>query len=218
MIDFQALLWLFGYLRKEWNLGICFYSDVPKSPTHQLAVKYGFDKLDIWVFTDASWQDCPDTGHSTTGYYIFFQGGLVDQNSQVQIPVAMSTTESEYMGSCSGCMAGAHTHMMLYDFLYLGTPDYDTVQEKLPNPPTVIMCDNQAAVQMAKNDQMTKRNRHIARRFHFVRQGQKLGLHILKYIKGEDQISDITTKTQSVSKELPHRNRVMFLLPPFMKP
>ena len=129
----------------------------------------------------------------------------------------MSSAESEYMAACAGCMAGVHIHMLLYDLLYLGTPNYDKVQLSLPNPPTVIMVDNQAAVQMAKNDQITCRNCHIARRYHYVREGQKLKLHILKHCGKEDQLADIATKTQVVSKELPQRERVMFRLPEFMK-
>eukprot|EP00957_Ditylum_brightwellii_P033702 2554823-Ditylum_brightwellii.AAC.1 len=60
------------------------------------------------------------------------------------------------MAECSVCMAAAHVHMVPYDFNFLGTPDYDKIQVALPNSPTVIMCDNQAAVHMAKNDQITK--------------------------------------------------------------
>eukprot|EP00957_Ditylum_brightwellii_P118098 9006740-Ditylum_brightwellii.AAC.1 len=55
---------------------------------------------DILVFTDASWQDCPDTGRSTTaGYYIFYQGGVIEENSQVNVPITMPSAEPEYMAT-----------------------------------------------------------------------------------------------------------------------
>eukprot|EP00957_Ditylum_brightwellii_P076120 5786816-Ditylum_brightwellii.AAC.2 len=72
------------------------------------------------------------------------------------MPIAISSAESEYMATCSACMTTAHVHMMDYDFNFLGTPDYDKIQAVLPNSPTVIMCDNQAAVHMAQNDEITK--------------------------------------------------------------
>eukprot|EP00957_Ditylum_brightwellii_P066145 5019123-Ditylum_brightwellii.AAC.1 len=97
------------------------------------------------VFTDASWQDFPDTCRSTTGYYIFHQRGVIEGSSQVNVPIAMASAESEYMDAYSACMTAAHVHMMAYDFNFLGTTIYDKIQVALSNPPTAIMCDNLAA-------------------------------------------------------------------------
>eukprot|EP00957_Ditylum_brightwellii_P087879 6692808-Ditylum_brightwellii.AAC.1 len=68
----------------------------------------------------------------------------------------MLSAESEYMAACSACMAAAHAHMISHDFNVFGTPDYHKIQAALSNPPTVIMCDNQAAVHMARNDKIAK--------------------------------------------------------------
>ena len=54
------------------------------------------------------------------------QGGVIEANSSVQVPVAMSSCEAEVMASCSGCMAAAHIHMLLYDMKYLGTKEYNS--------------------------------------------------------------------------------------------
>eukprot|EP00957_Ditylum_brightwellii_P211168 15365838-Ditylum_brightwellii.AAC.1 len=186
----------FRYLRRESNLGICFHLDVSKSPTNQISNKHKIGSSDILVYTDASWQDCPDTGRSTTCYYIFYQGGVIEGNSQVNVPIAMPSAESEYMAACSAYMTAGHIHMMANDSNFLGTSDYDKIQIALPNPPIVIMCDNQAAVHMTKNDQIPKRNHPIPRRFHYVRDGQKMSLHIIKYCPKEDQLEDIEAKTQ----------------------
>ena len=48
------------------------------------------------VFSDSSWQDCPDTGRSTGAYIIFYQGGPIDHGTHVPVPVAQSSAESEY--------------------------------------------------------------------------------------------------------------------------
>ena len=120
---------------------------------------------------DTSWQDCPDTGRSTTGYLIFYRGGVIEANSGLQIPVAMSSCEAKVMACCSGCMAAAHIHMLLYDMKYLGTKKYENTQLALPNPPTVICVDNKAACKMTLNDKLTKHTRHVSQRFHFIREG-----------------------------------------------
>ena len=97
----------------------------------------------------------------------------------MQIPVAMSSCEAEVMASCSGCMAAAHIHMLLYDMKYLGTKTYDSKKLTLPNPPTVVMVDNKSAVQMSLNGKLTKHTRHISRRYHYVKEGAKLKLHAI---------------------------------------
>ena len=214
--DFKALLWLFGYLRAEPAWGSKFYSDLKESPVNNLVNKHVPKTSDIIVFTDASWQDCPDTGRSTTGFLIYYQGGVIEANSSLQVPVAMSSCEAEVMASCSGCMAAAHIHMLLYDMKYLGTKDYNSHRLTLPNPPTVIMVDNQAAVQMSLNDKLTKHTRHISRRFHYVTQGSKSNLHKLEWCPGEDMLADIMTKTTDPSKTSPQRDRAYYSLPKFL--
>ena len=63
--DYEALVWLIGYICLRPDLGNMFYSDV---------------------------QDDPDTGRSTVGYVIFCQSGVIDANSTVPVPIAMSTS------------------------------------------------------------------------------------------------------------------------------
>ena len=172
---------------------------------------------EIIVFTDASWQDCPDTGRSTSGFFIFYRGGVLEANSGLSIPVAMSSCEAEVMSAASGCMAAAHLHMLLYDIKYLGTKSYNDTQLALPNPPTVLLVDNQAACKMSINDKLTRHTRHISRRFHFVREGQKLKLHNITWCPSDNMLADITTKTQAATKINPHRDRAYFRLPKHME-
>ena len=79
------------------------------------------------------------------------------------------------------------------------------------------MVDNSATVRMAQNYKPTKNNRHIARRFHYVRQGQENQEHILIWIPAEDQLADDLTKTQASATSLKHVNRSMITLPGFMQ-
>ena len=113
----------------------------------------------------------------------------------LQIPIAMSSCEAEVMACCSGSMAAAHVHMLLYDMKYLGTKRYNEKQLALPNPPTIIMVDNESACKMSINDKLTKHTRHISRRYHYVREGYKLGVHRLQWCPGEDMLADAQTKT-----------------------
>ena len=54
--------------------------------------------------------------------------------------------------------------------------------------------DSKSAVCMDKNSKDTKHNRHLARRVHFVRNGEKCKMHKIDLCEGGLQFSDIATK------------------------
>ena len=78
-------------------------------------------------------------------------------------PIAKSTSGAEYMAACSATMATAHIRMLLYDIMFLvGTKQWKQCIQNLPTTPTtVLMVDNDATVQIAKNGKLTRKTRHI---------------------------------------------------------
>ncbi len=213
--DFDALFWLLGYLRKYPAYGIRFYPNADKSPINELLRTHEIETNDIMAFSDASWQDCPDTGRSTIGYITVYQGGVIAANSTVPTPVAMSSAEAEYMGACAAAMNTSIIRGLLYDMRYLGTKDYKMVEDKIEFQPAICV-DNAAAVAMSQSPKLTKKTRHIARHFHFVREGVKRGLHILKWISNKAQLADVLTKTQGANKTDPQVKIFMYQLPEFL--
>jgi hypothetical protein len=147
---------------------------------------------------------------------IFHNGALIEANSTMPTPVAMSTSEAEYMAACSATMSAAHIRMLLYDMMFLGTKQWRESLQHLPTTPIVLMVDNEATVQIAKNGKLTRKTRHIKRRFHFARQGQQDGIHQLHWIPCEYQLADILTKTQLASKIDPHLLKIFSKLPPHL--
>ena len=145
------------------------------------------------TFTDASWQDCPDTGRSTVGRISVLAGGTVDHSSTVPVPVAMSSAEAEYLGASVACMSAAHLRMLVYDFEHLGSNIYHA-NDVEKTPPALILLDNTAAKAMAQNDRDTQHTRHILRRYHYVRQGCADKAHELAWISTSRQLADILTK------------------------
>jgi hypothetical protein len=216
ILDFRALTWLIGYLRRRPYYALKFYPDCTSNPIYEICLQHRIPYADLTVFSDASWQDCPDTGRSTIGYMIFHNGALIEANSTMPTPVAMSTSEAEYMAACSATMATAHIRMLLYDMLYLGTKQWRESTQRLPTTPAILMIDNEATVQIAKNGKLTRKTRHIERRFHFVRQGQQDGIHQLHWIPCDYQLADILTKTQLSGKIDPHLKKIFCILPDHM--
>ena len=214
--DYEALLHVFGYLRKYPDYGLKFYSDVSQSPVHQICHKHKIKPSEIIGFSDTSWQDCPDTGRSTCGYKIFVQGGLVDAQSTMPIPVALSSAEAEYMGACNLGAMVCHLRDLKYDFEKLGTDEHND-EGSTGSVPSILLIDNQATIRMSKNYKVTGKNRHIGRRWHFVRRGVKDNLFNLVWIPGQDQLADDCTKSQVASKSRPHFDRTLIKVPDKVK-
>ena len=206
--DFEALLHLFGYLRQYPDYAIKFYSDIKQSPVYKICSNHNIDMTGLIGFSDASWQDCPDTGRSTCGYKVFVQGGIVDAQSTMPVPVALSSAEAEYMGACNLGAMLCHLREMQYDLEFLGTESYD-INGNTASIPAIILVDNQATIRMSKNYKVTSKNRHISRRWHFVRRGVHEKLFTLIWIPGQDQLADDCTKTQPAAKAQPHVIRTL---------
>ena len=87
-------------------------------------------------------------------------------------------------------MALAHFRMLIHELL---SKDPDIVPEEAP----LIVLDSKSAIYMAKNGKDTKNTRHIARRIHLVRNGEKYNIHKIDWCEGGLQLTDIGTKNGS---------------------
>ena len=142
------------------------------------------------AFSDSSWQDCPYTGRSTGAYIIFYQGGPIDHGKHVPGPFAQSSAESENNAACTSGMALKHFRMLIHELL---NKDPDIVPKESP----LIVLDSKSDMCMAKNGKDTRHTRHIARRMHFVRNGEKCKMHKIDWGEGGLQLADIGTKNVS---------------------
>ena len=61
----------------------------------------------------------------------------------------------------------------------------------------MIVLDSKSDMCMAKNGKDTKHARHIARRMHFVRNGEKCKMHKIDWCEGGLQLVDISTNNVS---------------------
>ena len=77
-------------------MGPKYYVDINYAPVTELLRQASIKTNNhLMAFSDSSWQDCPDTGRSTGAYIIFYQGGPIDHDTHVPVPVAQSNEESE---------------------------------------------------------------------------------------------------------------------------
>ncbi len=60
--------------------------------------------------------------------------------------------------------------------------------------PTILFCDNQAALQLIEDDNYQARTKHIDKRYHFIREVVQNGALQLIYCPTDNMAADILTK------------------------
>ena len=102
-------------------------------------------------------------------------------------------------------MALAHFRMLVHELL-------NEDPEMVPKEAPLIVLDSKSTMCMSKNGNDTKHTRHIARRMHFLRNGEKCKMHKIYWCEGGLQLSDIVTKNVSEPDLTPRMKYIMVRL------
>ncbi|KAG7551494.1 Reverse transcriptase RNA-dependent DNA polymerase [Arabidopsis thaliana x Arabidopsis arenosa] len=163
----RAVLKLLAYIKGTVGQGL-FYSSNPN--------------MDLKAFADADLSACPDSRRSVSAYCIFLGDSLISWKSRKQDVVSRSSAESEYRAMA----------LAVCDILWVRS-----LMEDLhlpPSSPTVLYCDNEAAIHIANNPVFHERTKHVERDCHTVRDRVTDGTIILAHVRTECQIADLLTK------------------------
>jgi hypothetical protein len=140
--------------------------------------------LNLRLFSDADYAGDRHTYRSTGAYVGFFAGGPATWQSKRQSVVAQSSTESEYMALSEAAKEAAWIRSLLSGLQYQG-PDLN---------PIVLYGDNQGSLALAENPTFHRGSKHIAVRYHFIRQEVEEGRLALSYIPTDQMPADGLTK------------------------
>ena len=99
----------------------------------------------------------------------------------------------------------AHFRMLIHEFI---NEDPDMV----PKESTLIVLDIKSTMCMAKNGKDTKHTRHISRRMHLVRNGEKCKMHKIDWCEGGLKLADIGTNNVSESDLTPRMKYIILRL------
>nr|GEV56111.1 retrovirus-related Pol polyprotein from transposon TNT 1-94 [Tanacetum cinerariifolium] len=163
---------IFRYLRGIVNTGLWYSKDS------------GFE---LTGFSDADYAKCKDTFKSTSGGAQFLGEKLVSWSSKKQDCTTLSTAEAEYV-SLSACCA---------QVLWMRTQltDYGFHFNKIP-----IYCDSKSAIAIFCNPVQHSRTKHIAVRYHFIKEHMENGTIELYFVKTDYQLADLFTKALSADR------------------
>lgn len=144
--------------------------------------KHGRREPIIVGFCDADYAGDEDTRRSTTAYIFMLGGAAISWASKLQLTVALSSAEAEYMALSAGVQEAIHLRQLMAD---LGFPQRE---------PTIIYEDNQGCIALSENPVMHKRTKHIDVRHHFIRERLESGDIALRYVATQNQLADLLTK------------------------
>ena len=134
------------------------------------------------------WSGPEATARSTTGFVIWAAGGVVVARSRKQSVVALSSCEAEYMAICSAIQEIVYIRQLLVD-LY-----------RRQISPTILECDNSAAVELTSRETHQQRARHISIRYHFSREAIRRNEVKMERTPGVDNRADLLTKPLGTTK------------------
>ena len=135
-------------------------------------------------FCDANWGNDIDDRHSICGYVFTLNGGAISWSSKNQSVVALSSTEAEYIGITHAAKESTWIRHLLSELYSPQVLDY----------PLTIHCDNKSAIELARNATFHSRKKHIAIRYHFIREALNNGVISLEHRGTDDMPADMFTK------------------------
>jgi hypothetical protein len=149
--------------------------------TCDLWLSYGEARRTLVGYTDADGSMAEDR-RAISGYAFLIDGGAVSWSSKRQEIVSLSTTESEYVAATHGLKEAMWLRSLLSEV-------FGSFKDT-----TVLLCDNQSAIALARDHQYHARTKHIDVRYHFIRWVVDQGVVRLVYCPTEDMVADVLTK------------------------
>ena len=137
---------------------------------------------DLYGFCDSDWAGDPDDNRSTTGWVFIWCGAAVSWQSKKQRSTAQSSCEAEYYA------AG----MAAYEVSW-----YWNILSELhmrPSRPIVVYSDSKSAINLSANPVFHERSKHIANKWHFIRDMLYEGLLHIEKIDTSLNVADSLTK------------------------
>ena len=194
----KAVRWLGRYLKGTRDKGIIFHPIDDK----ELEVFVDADFVGNWTKEEANDRDNARSRH---GYIVQYNGCPILWKSQLQGEIALSSTESEYMG----------ISYSLRDTI----PIMDTLEEMrakrfpISSSKGKVHCrlfeDNSGALEMAKVHKYRPRTKHINAKYHHFRDFVTRGQITLHSIDTRAQPADMLTKPLNETVLVRHRKYVM---------
>ena len=157
-------------------------------------------------FSDSDWAGSDEEMSSTSGFCFSMGGTIFCWNSKKQTVVAHSTAEAEYIAAY---VAANH---LVWLRKILGELSFEQAN------PTILWCDNMAAIAISKNSVFHNRTKHMKIKFHAIRQFQQEGELEMQYCPTLEQLADLFTKSLAKERFKDLREKIGMISPAALEP
>jgi hypothetical protein len=164
--------------------------------TKDLGITYSKNSTNLsensfFGFADAAFAN-HDDHKSTSGYVFMAAGGAITWKSKKQTTIALSSTEAEYVALSEAAREACWLRSLYEELGY---------SQKFP---ITIKGDNDGSIAMAKNPQFHSRSKHVAIRWHWIRELVEKGIVTIKNCRDPQQTADVLTKALPRPKHCQH--------------
>ena len=170
----EVLKWVLRYLKRSQNVGLMYNGKA------SLSTK-------VEGFVDSDYAGSLDTRKSLIGYVFTMYGGAVNWKANLQLVVALSTTEAEYIVVTEAIKAAIWLKWIIKEL---------EIEQDL----IMVFCDNQSAICLAKHQVYHERTKHIYVRMHFVIDVIAEGSVVVQKIPTKDNPIDMITNPVPAAK------------------
>jgi hypothetical protein len=168
--DWEELKRILRYLKGTVNLKL------------KLSDLKGKDHEEICGWADANWAENHRDKKSNSGYVFKICGGTVSWCCRKQDCVALSSTEAEFIALSEACQEAGWIKNLLSDM---------GIELKKPMK---IFEDNQSVLKLIKEENLSKRTKHIETKKYFVKDYVEKKIVACEYCPTEVMIADLLTK------------------------
>ena len=138
--------------------------------------------LELTGYCDSDFAGCLETRRSCTGFLFLIGGGVVSSTATLQKIIAQSTTEAELIALHAASQEGTYLLNLLKE---LGV---QITQFKL-------FSDAMSALSLSSQAMFSSRTKHIATKYHLLRESIDGGTLIVNHVPTDLQLSDAMTKS-----------------------
>jgi hypothetical protein len=171
---------------EHWKALLRILSYLTGTKDYDLKLGGNLSTMELFAFADSDWAGDLDERKSRSGYIILLHKSPIIWSSKLQVSVALSSTEAEYVALSLSARDVIWLRNLLHELGFC------------QKTPTKIYEDNQSCIKIAISRKQLPGTKHIDIRHHFIRQQINNGNICLESIGTNNMIADCLTKVLPV--------------------